>query len=189
MRSFPQILGLVAFVVGCSGESSNGVSSADTAKEAYLGLDPHIDKAITLGFQGFNAATSANIAPQTANGNTSGTLTVTGQVDQGKSANKTMHLTEQLTSYSDDGKITYATSTAPTLDMTLNGIPTGTMNGSLAGTYAMSGGLTGTVSLNLTFTSGLEPGSGVLVQRQPGTTHVTGTATSDGGTFSIDITR
>lgn len=184
---------LFALFVGCSSSGdTSAVSSNDTAKAAYLGLDPSIDKAITLGFAGFNSATSANISPQTANGNASGTMTITGQVDQGKSANKTMNLLEALTAYSDDGKITYATSaTQPTLSMKLLSIPTGTMNGTLTGTYSMSGTVTGTVSLNVSFTASLQPSGdgGTQVERKPGTTHITGTATSGNGTFSIDITR
>src|SRR3954447_5100250 len=84
----------------------NNVSSTADAQKAYLGLDPSVDKAISLGFAGFNSASSANISPQTTDGGVSGTLTVTGQVDQGVSANKGMRLTEALSSYSDDGKVT-----------------------------------------------------------------------------------
>jgi len=51
-----------------------------------------------LGFDGFNSASSANIATQTAAGAKSGTLTVTGQVDQGASANKGMRLQVALAS-------------------------------------------------------------------------------------------
>ena len=76
---------------------------------AYLGLDPSVDKAITLGFAGFNAASSANISPQSADGGVSGTMTVTGQVDQGTSANKGMRLADALSNYSDDGHVTYNT--------------------------------------------------------------------------------
>src|SRR5437870_4278446 len=94
--------------LGCG----NDVSSADDAKRAYIGLDPSVDKAINLGFDGFNMASSANIAPQTAHGASSGTLTVTGTVDQGASANKSMHLAFALEHYSDDGKVFYATDPA-----------------------------------------------------------------------------
>lgn len=186
-----RVTGLFALLVGCSSSDNSAVSSNDTAKAAYLGLDASIDKAIVLGFAGFNSATSANISPQTANGSATGTMTITGQVDQGKSANKTMNLLEALTAYSDDGKITYATSaTQPTLSMKLNGIPTGTVTGTLTGNYSMTGALTGTVALNVSFTAMLEPGEGgATVERKPGTTHITGTATSGNGTFSIDITR
>ena len=182
-----------ATLSACAGASSgDGVASNDDAKRAYVGLDASIDRAITLGFDGFNAATNANIAPQTANGTTSGTLTVTGQVDQGASANKTMHLGEALATYSDDGKITYATGSAlPTLDMNLQKIPNGTLSGSLSGSYTMSGALSGTVTLSLTFTGELQPSASdpTRVERKPGTTHITGTATSAAGTFNVDVTR
>src|SRR5262249_24413401 len=120
---------LVLLPAGCG----STVSSDQDAKNAYLGLDPSIDKAISLGFDGFNSAQSANVTPQTANGTLSGTLTVTGQVDQGTSVNKGMRLNEDLTNYSDDGKITYVTNAAalPALAMQLKNIPTGTVDGTL----------------------------------------------------------
>src|SRR3954469_14758955 len=107
---------LMVLLAGCG----DSVSSDEQARRAYLGLDPSIDKAITLGFAGFNAASSANISPQTAMGTVSGTLTVTGQVDQGSSANKGMRLLTEYVMYSDDMKIVYATgATQPMLDMML----------------------------------------------------------------------
>ena len=98
------LFGGLAMAAAACGD--DGVSSTEDAKNAYLGLDPSIDKAITLGFAGFNSAKSANIDAQTAMGTKSGTLTVTGQVDQGNSANKGMRLLVAMTGYSDDGKIT-----------------------------------------------------------------------------------
>lgn len=74
-------------VVGCGNGSVH--SDADAMK-AHLGLDASVDKAINLGFAGFNAATSANIPTELTTGTVKGTLTVTGQVDQGASSNKTM---------------------------------------------------------------------------------------------------
>ena len=205
-----------ALLAGCSGSSSGGinnaadsggqVASAEDARRAYLGLDASIDKAITLGFAGFNNATSANISPQTAMGAASGKMVVTGQVDQGKSANKGMRLLEELDGYSDGdvadagagvdagiAGITYATSAAalPTLDMKLSMIPTGTMTGTLSGAYVMSGTLSGSVTLAVTFTATLQPNAAdpTKVERKPGTSHITGTATSPAGTYNIDITR
>ncbi len=173
--------------------SSSGVSSTEEAQQAYLGLDPSIDKAITLGFAGFNAAKSANIDPQNANGAKSGTMTITGQVDQGASANKGMRLVEKLVTYSDDGKLTFATSdaTPPHLDMQLKNIPTGTLNGTLVGTYAMDGDLKGSVTLNLTFSGTLQANAQdpKIVERKPGTTHITGTATSGDAVYNVDVTR
>ena len=179
---------LVLLLAGCG----STVSSDADARNAYLGLDPSIDKAISLGFDGFNSAQSANIAPQTANGTASGTLTVTGQVDQGTSVNKGMRLNEDLTNYSDDGKTTYVTNAAalPALAMQLKNIPTGTVDGTLIGTVHMTGAEGGDLALNLTFSGTLQAGpGGVGVTRAPGTTHITGTATSSAGTYNVDVTR
>jgi hypothetical protein len=196
IRSLLMLLAIVA-TLGCS---SNDVSSADDARRAYLGLDGSIDKAIDLGFQGFNAAKSANIPMESAPGALAGTLTVTGQVDQGVSNNKQMHLGVAMAGYKDVAGFTYDTdqgssdagTAVPALDMSLQGIPTGTLGGSLAGTFRMSGDLSGPVTLALTFTGDLEPspdgGAGGVV-RKPGTMHVTGTATSPAGTFTVDVTK
>ena len=170
----------------------NGVSSTADAQKAYLGLDPSVDKAITLGFAGFNTASSANISPQTADGGVSGTMTVNGQVDQGVSANKGMRLNEALSNYSDDGKVTYNTDALalPALTINLKNIPNGTLDGSLNGSFLMSGGLSGQVSLTLNFAGQIESGGdGGTVVRKPGTTHITGTATSPAGTYNVDVTR
>src|SRR5262245_6992040 len=90
--AFLMMAALAALVSGCG----PGVNSDEQARRAYLGLDPSIDKAIQAGFDGFNSASSANISPQTKTGTASGMLTVTGQVDQGASANKGMRLSEAL---------------------------------------------------------------------------------------------
>lgn len=173
--------------LGCG----SGVSSDEQARLAYLGLDTSIDKAIALGFDGFNAANSANIPPQSTVGIASGTLTVTGQVDQGNSANKGMRLSEELVNYSDDAKLVYATSASalPALNMQLKGIPTGTLDGTLVGSLAVAGELSGSVQLNLTFSGTLQPGVGTKVERKPGTTRITGTATSGTGVYRVDVTR
>jgi hypothetical protein len=165
--------------------------SSEDAKKAYVGMDDSIDRAITLGFQGFNAASSANISPQTANGTKAGTLTVTGQVDQGASSNKGMRLSTNYVMYSDDGMITYATDAnhLPALDMQLKMIPTGTLNGTLVGTVTMAGSEVGSLALNLSFNGTLQAGAGTTVQRAPGTTHITGTATSPAGSYTVDVTR
>jgi len=181
-------------LLACNG---GGVDSNETAKQAYLGLDESIDKAITLGFQGFDDAKSANIPTEQTTGDVSGTMTVTGQVDQGASANKEMRLLEALGDYADsDAGIVYDTSAdagtdgAPAaLDMKLQGIPTGTLDGTLDGTYGMSGALAGTVTLTVSFSGQLEPNDAGGVERKPGSTHITGTATSGSGTYDIDVTR
>ena len=80
-RPLMSLVGL--FLLGAVGCTDNTVNSDEAARRAYLGLDNSIEKSLNLGFAGFNAATSANIAPQTTTGTTTGMLTVTGQVDQG----------------------------------------------------------------------------------------------------------
>jgi hypothetical protein len=189
IRHAPALLSLSLVAAACN----NNVHSAEDAQRAYLGLDASIDKAITLGFAGFNSASSANISPQTASGTSSGKVTVTGMVDQGASANKGMRLNVSFQGYSDDGKITYDANPAalPTLDMQLKNIPNGTLTGSLAGTITMTGEETGDLTLALSFTGELQPDPTDMtkVQRKPGTTHITGTATSSAGTYTVDVTK
>jgi hypothetical protein len=187
-------ISLFLIVSACS---SSSVNSDEQARQAYLGLDESIDKAITLGFKGFNEAKSANIPTETTTGDVSGTMTVTGQVDQGVSANKQMRLLETLDTYSDtDAGIVYDTNSdagtdgAPAaLDMSMQGIPTGTLSGSLDGTYGMSGSLKGLVTLQVTFNGQLEANDAGGVERKPGATHITGTATSGSGVYQIDVTK
>ncbi len=173
------------------------MNSTEQAKQAYLGLDESIDKAITLGFKGFNDSTSANIPTEQTTGDIFGTMTVTGQVDHGVSTNKQMRLLETLTTYSDtDAGIVYDTNSdagtdgAPaTLNMSLANVPNGTLTGSLDGTYGMSGTLKGLVELSVTFNGQLEPNDAGGVERKPGTTVITGTATSGSGVYQINITK
>ena len=190
-----KILALLC-VAACGGDT---VSSTETAQRAYLGLDKSVGKAITLGFDGFNSATSANITPQMVNGDVGGVLTVTGQVDQGMSANKGMRLNSQMVAYNDgtvmlDGKtvnITYSTDSditaQPSLQMMLMGIPTGTISGTLQGTYHMTGDLKGDVTLDLMFNGMLMQGPAGSVVRVPGSTSITGTATSGSGTYDVTV--
>ena len=178
-------------LAGCG---DDGVSSAEDAARAYNGLDTSIDQAIQLGFAGFNAASSANIPAQTGKGTMTGTMTISGKVDQGSSNNKTMSLSEALAKYSNDGKLTYDTTegSLPVIDMKLSKIPTGTIDGSLNGAYTISGELEGTVTLKLTFTGDLQPKAGddaTKIERKPGTTHILGTADSPYGVYDVDITR
>src|SRR5260370_15529148 len=178
---------LVALVVaGCG----SGVNSTADAQKAYIGLDASVDKAITLGFNGFNSATSANISPQSTSGTVSGTMTVTGQVDQGTSSNKGMRLNDSLTNYSDNGQIAYVTDTSalPSLTINLRNIPNGTLVGSLNGAFTMSGAETGAITLALTFTGNIQAGPNNTVVRATATTHITGTATSPSGTYNVDVT-
>lgn len=188
-RIFALVLSLSALgAVGCGG----GVGSEEDAKAAYQGLDLSIDKAIQLGFDGFNAATSANIADQKTTGKESGTMVIGGQVDQGASDNKTMNLTEKLTDYSDVEKYTYNTKdTPPLISLKLSKIPDGTLTGEMHGEYVMSGELEGDVILDLTFEGALQPvgGDNTKVERKPGTTKILGTAESPYGTYKVSLTR
>src|SRR5437764_15070600 len=91
----------LVFVAASCGNGS--VHSDADAMKAYLGLDASIDKAIGLGFDGFNSpSTGANIMPQTASGTLTGMLTVTGIVDQSNptSGNKNMTLSTDYKMYS-----------------------------------------------------------------------------------------
>ena len=188
---------------------ADALTADERARRAYLGLQGSIAKSIELAFNGFNATSTANIPPQTAPGKAAGMLTVTGQVDQGSSANKGMRLYIGMVSYNDGAfkisdagetsSVVYDTaldmSSQPYLVLALTGIPTGTLTGSLnvgtaqTGVYHMSGDLTGDVELDMTFDGMLMDGSsGSGVARVPGSSHVTGTAKSGGGTYVIDLT-
>jgi len=191
----------LACLAGCDGGS--GVHSEDEARRAYLGLDVSIDLAVDLGLRGFNDAKSANIPPESGAGALAGTMTVTGQVDQGASDNKQMRLLVAMVGYSDVAHLVYATGAAssgaggaggtteapPTLDMSLKAIPTGTLSGQLVGTFQMSGDLAGPVTLSLAFTADLASDGAGGTMRKVGTTHITGTATSPPGTYAVDVTR
>lgn len=196
----------IALATGCS--DGREVNSDEEARRAFLGLDKSIGKAINLGFQGFNAASNANIAPQTTTGDVTGTITVTGQVDQGASSNKGMRLNIGLVDY-DDGDISindsgdtihvvYATEGAaasqPYLNLKLMNIPTGTFAGSLtpnasmAGVYRMTGDIEGTLAINVTISGMLMSGPNSAVLRVPSTMTVNGTATNqDGGIYNISL--
>jgi len=182
---------------------SDDVDSDEQARRAYLGLDGSIGKAMGLGFAGFNAASSANIAPQTGPGTKAGTQTITGQVDQGSSDNKGMRLFVGMVGYNDGEyvvdaandvkyEVVYdtdmATATQPALDMMLKSIPTGTLDGTLVGTYHLTGDIQGDVLLNLVITGHLADGGNGTVIRAPGTTTITGTAKQGDGTYNVNVT-
>ncbi len=189
---------------GCSDE---GVDSNEEARRAYLGLDGSIEKSLNLGFDGFNSATSANIDPQMTTGDATGTLTITGQVDAGSSANKTMRLWIGMVEYSDgilqietdegteEVDLTYDTSDVqteqPYLELKFMNYTaaSGTMTGSIQGpgAYHMTGDIEGDVILDLTI-AGETSSDGTTVTRVPGTTTITGTATAGDGQFDVDIT-
>mgnify|MGYP001575404801 CR=1 FL=1 len=177
------------------------VGSEEDARIAYLGVDDVVTKSLALGFAGFNAAASANIPAQSDTGDESGTIEVTGQVDQGSSDNKGMRLQVALAEYSDgtiddpetedteeEIAIVYATADgAPLeLDLQLRDIPSGTLTGTLAGTVAMSGDLEGDLELSISFAGAIEDDGAGGTERVEGSTEVSGTATSANGTFDVD---
>ncbi|HUQ01861.1 MAG TPA: hypothetical protein VM261_05160 [Kofleriaceae bacterium] len=192
----------------------DGIGSNEAARRAYLGLDPSIPQSLQLGFDGFNSAQSANIAPQMMEGADTGMLTITGQVDQGSSDNKGMRLHVGMVDYSqgpftvvvNEGQdneeqlsvdLTYNTADVdtaqPYLNLSLKNIPTGTLEGTLTGVYHVTGDIEpdeafeADVTLDLTFAGTLVDLGGGLTGRAPGTV-VTGTATSGDGVYQVDLT-
>ena len=91
-----------------------------------------------------------------------------------------------------DGKVTYDTSgTLPTISLKLSKVPDGTIDGTMNGAFGMKGDLEGNVTLALTIAGDLQAtmADPNKIERKPGTTHITGTATSDYGVFDVDFTR
>jgi hypothetical protein len=196
LRSLIAVLSFTGLLVGCGGQ----VSSDEQARRAYLGLDGSIGKALQLGFTGYNTATNANIAPQTASGDVGGTLTVSGQVDAGASDNKTMHLEMEMADYSDGAvtigdnatvTVTYDTLadiTLPALDLNFQNYPAGTFSGTISGPFQMTGDLEGEVLLDLAMSGDTEDDGAGGVRRVVGTTTVTGTATAGEGHYTVELT-
>jgi hypothetical protein len=181
-------LGLLA---GCS---DDGVTDEEGARIAYMGIDPAMDKIIDLGFQGFNAASSANIPQQSTTGDVSGVMTVDGKVDQGSSNNKGMRLDVALAAYSDGAAvregvddIVYDTNGPLGVDLSMKGLPDADLTGTLVGSLFMQGGLEGGVSLSLSISGKTEDDGTGKIRRKAGTVRITGTATSDYGVFNVDI--
>lgn len=179
----------------------HGLQNDADARYAYLGLDDGVQRALGLGLQGFSLASSANIDAQQADGDAGGTMVVTGQVDQGASDNKELRLDVALVDYQDavpddneDAILTvYNTdTTAPlALDLSLRNIPDGTLTGTLTGLAIASDDLAGDVVFDLAIAGAIEADPDVTdgVRMVAGSTHVTGTATSDYGTYDVDVTR
>jgi hypothetical protein len=178
----------ILLVAGCH---SDEVDSEKKAANAYLGLDGLVETSIDLGFKGISDTNGATIPAEMASGLKSGTVTVTGTVDQGVSQNKNMYLKLALVKFSNDGHVTYDAPVEgkpqPALDMRI--AKAASLSGTLMGEFAMSGDLKGSVILMLTFTSTLETGADSKLHRKAGTTHVTGTAMSSAGTYNVDIMR
>ncbi len=193
---------LAFLAVGLVACGSDDIDSDEEARRAYFGLDASIQKSLTLGFAGFNSATSANISPQMATGITAGALVITGQVDQGSSDNKGMRLRVGMVDYSDgplvigeetiDINIVYDTAMEvemqPYLQLSLRNIPNGTFTGTLTGVYTMTGDIEGEANLDLMFSGQIKDDGTGKVIRTPGTTTVTGTATSGDGTYEVNLT-
>ncbi len=189
----------LSLLAGCA----NAVDSEEEAELAYLGLDKSIQKAMDLGFDGFNEADSANIAQQETTGDITGTLVVDGQVDQGSSENKGMRLHLALDEYcdfldlDDDGEreisVTYWTdpdSALPALDLQLRDIPDGTFDGTMTGSFGMEGDIEGDVKLAVDIDGRIESDGAGGTQREAGSTTIIGTAIGPSGhTYDIDITR
>ena len=193
---------LVASTAGACSDS-DAIDSDEQARRAYLGLDTSIEKSIQLGFDGYNSASNANIPEQNSSGDATGTLTITGQVDQGVSANKEMRLYIGMVDYSDgtvlvdaDGDeieidITHQTSEVqmeqPYLQLSSKDIPDGTFTGTLTGLYLLAGDLNGEVELDLTMSASLQDVGGGVVGRVPGSTTITGTAVSGDGLYEVEL--
>ena len=197
-----RILCSVSLALALAGCGGGKVTSDDEAALAWVGLEGMVSKALALGLQGFNQASSANIDAQTGEGDETGTLTVTGQADQGASDNKGLRLEVALDDYSDlvdvdddedeEISLTYDTEETGPLatDLTLRDMPDGTLTGTLAGAVGMIGDLEGPVTLALDLDGTTEDdgsGGAALVD---GATRVTGTVTNDGGgVYEVDVTR
>jgi hypothetical protein len=181
------LLALPLLTAGCN----RGVIDNEVAAElAYLGLDRAVDRMIDHGFDGFNAANSANIPTQSQAGDETGTMDVGGQVDQGASANKGMRLEVTLTDYSDgpvDDTAIYYNGGPGLADFMLKGLPNADFDGTFNGVYTMDGDLAGTVELNLQITGQTADTGDGTIARVPGTITVVGTATSDYGVFDVNV--
>ena len=195
---------IVAFALSACGNGS--VNNEESTRRAYFGIDAAIDKALNLGMQGFAMATSANIDPQTGNGDVMGTLVVGGQVDQGSSPNKGLRLSTAFTNYDDNVRTTDDAGTIAivyngdagstrSLNLSLRGIPadgdftaSGTYTGTLVQTLHMTGDLMGDVTLNLTLGGTFHRLAAGGFERLPGST-IMGTAVSPYGTYAVNITR
>lgn len=180
------------FAAACNPGPSGAVADEASAERAYLGLDRAIDRAIDLGFAGFNAASSANIPEQTGAGDLSGTMTIGGKVDQGASANKGMRLEMTLVDdYADvvlegDTDVIYNGGPA-TFDISFKGLPDADFSGTLRGTFVMDHDLVGDVLLDLSMSGQTQDAGDGTIVRVPGSIHVTGTASSDYGVFTVDV--
>jgi len=79
----------------------------------------------------------------------------------------------------------------PDIYLNIANVPTGTVTGTLNGTFKMTGDLEGNVTLTLSISGDLQPtmADPNKVERKPGTTKITGTAESDYGTYDVNVTQ
>ena len=156
---------------------SDDISSDEEARQAYLSLDPVVAQALDLGFEGFNAASSANIPAQSAAGPKGGTISVAGKVNQGSSSNKNMDLTLGLVGWTADTAIVFHTSTdtaaQPKLTLSLKKLPDADLTGTLVGTFTMTGDLKRAVVLNLSIVGKTMADSTGKIVRKPGSMRIT----------------
>src|SRR5215475_12888099 len=76
-------LGCLLIALFFSACTDNSVDSNTQARRAYLGLDKSISKSLELAFQGYDAASNANIPTQMTAGDLTGMLVIGGKVDSG----------------------------------------------------------------------------------------------------------
>ncbi len=190
-------VGVLVLSAGCGPQVSNEAE----AEVAARGLEGAIERALDLGLDGFAAATSANIPPQSGSGDIAGTMDVSGQADQGASDNKGLRLDVVLVDYADFDTLTIDDEEDPIqlaydtpeddparIELQLRDIPDGTMDGTLDGSFLLDGDLEGSVDLDLAIEGPIEDdGSGQPI-RTVGSTAITGTATnSAGATFDVEV--
>lgn len=174
------------------------IDSDAEAELAYLGLDTAVSRALELGLLGFNTASSANIDDQQDEGDVSGEMVVSGQVDQGSSDNKGLRLFVALDGYADfldlDGHdgvhFVYDTDAPLDFDVQLRDIPDGTLEGTLVGPVLLRDDLTGSAAYALSLAGPIQSDGAGGVERVPGETVVTGTVTGpQGGVWDVDVVR
>lgn len=194
----------LALALGLAACGSDDIDSDTEARWAYLGFDAAIDRALNLGFDGFNAASSANIPEQSSTGEIEGEMYVNGQVDQGASDNKEMRLLVTLVDYEDDlfddpvtedeveelqARYNSVDGEEPALTLSLRDIPDGTFSGTLVGRLVVDGAVSADADFEINLSGGIMDGGDGLVVREPGTLLITGTVTSGDGVFDVDVTR
>jgi hypothetical protein len=202
MRRYPLPLpALLVLPLLLASACDDSVPSEGQADLAFAGLATSIDKATRLGFLGYSAAVDSKLWPQETLGDVSGTLVVSGQVEEGSSDDESLHLDMETERYSDladldegdaEVSVTYWTDTEsglPSIDLELVGAPDGTFHGTLAGTFRMMGDLHGNVTLELEIDGVIESDGSYGTRRVEDSMTVTGTATDGtGDVYEVDVT-